>query len=51
MGGDISTTVMELMNQGGRVSVCGAISSYNAKTPIRGWYLIKFYYFFINTSL
>ncbi|XP_969053.1 prostaglandin reductase 1 [Tribolium castaneum] len=35
VGGDMSTTVMELMNQGGRVSVCGSISSYNAKNPIR----------------
>jgi prostaglandin reductase 1 len=35
VGGDTSSTVMQLMNQGGRVSVCGAISSYNAKVPLR----------------
>ncbi|KAJ3647782.1 hypothetical protein Zmor_019642 [Zophobas morio] len=35
VGGDISTTVMGLMNIGGRVSVCGSISGYNMKVPLR----------------
>ncbi|RZB39601.1 prostaglandin reductase 1 [Asbolus verrucosus] len=35
VGGETSSIIMNQMNQGGRVSVCGAISSYNAKVPIR----------------
>ncbi|KAJ3647783.1 hypothetical protein Zmor_019643 [Zophobas morio] len=35
VGGDMSTIIMSQMNVGGRVSVCGSISSYNARTPAR----------------
>lgn len=35
VGGELSSKVMALMNSGGRIAVCGAISSYNAKeTPL-----------------
>lgn len=33
VGGELSSTVMENMNQFGRVAVCGSISTYNSKTP------------------
>lgn len=33
VGGELSSTVMQNMNQFGRVAVCGSISTYNAKTP------------------
>lgn len=35
VGGELSNTVMSLMNPGGRVSVCGAISSYDATQPTK----------------
>ncbi|XP_023329715.1 prostaglandin reductase 1 isoform X2 [Eurytemora carolleeae] len=33
VGGDMSTSVLQNMAQGGRVSVCGAISTYNGGKP------------------
>ncbi|XP_072034680.1 prostaglandin reductase 1-like [Amphiura filiformis] len=35
VGGEFSTTVMENMNDFGRVSACGAISQYNAEEQVR----------------
>lgn len=35
VGGELSNTIMSLMNPGGRVSVCGAISSYDATQPTK----------------
>ncbi|KAK4885641.1 hypothetical protein RN001_001912 [Aquatica leii] len=34
VGGEISSTVMSIMNQYGRISVCGSISCYNATAPV-----------------
>lgn len=33
VGGEISSTVMSLMNKFGRVALCGSISTYNLKSP------------------
>ena len=33
VGGPDSTTIINHMNKGGRISVCGAISTYNDKEP------------------
>lgn len=33
VGGELSSQVMAAMNTGGRIAVCGAIASYNAKEP------------------
>lgn len=41
MGGEISSTVLKHMNYFGRVSVCGAISSYN--DDIKGMCIYRSY--------
>ncbi|XP_033122136.1 prostaglandin reductase 1-like isoform X2 [Anneissia japonica] len=33
VGGELTSTVMNIMNDFGRIAMCGAISGYNAKTP------------------
>lgn len=36
VGGEISSTVISRMNLFGRVSICGSISAYNDKEPVKG---------------
>ena len=38
VGGEIMDTVMEQMNQNGRVALCGLIAGYNSGEPMRGRY-------------
>ncbi|XP_033122133.1 putative NADP-dependent oxidoreductase YfmJ [Anneissia japonica] len=35
VGGELTSTVMNIMNDFGRIAVCGIISGYNTKTPIQ----------------
>lgn len=41
VGGEISSIIFSRMNQYGRVSVCGAISAYNDKEPVKGQFTIS----------
>ena len=41
VGGDFFTTVLCAMNEFGRVSICGAISTYNTQDPPKGKYEIR----------
>lgn len=36
VGGELSNKIMYYMNPFGRVAVCGAISGYNEKEPLKG---------------
>ena len=36
VGGDFFDAVLPLMNEFGRVSICGAISQYNLQAPEKG---------------
>uniref|UniRef100_H2ZQ56 Prostaglandin reductase 1 n=1 Tax=Ciona savignyi TaxID=51511 RepID=H2ZQ56_CIOSA len=46
VGGQMSSDIMACMNVGGRIAVCGAITSYNSKTPsqvtmVQGYMVMK----------